>query len=676
MATPIYARYVPPKKKVQELELPGNITQEAPLKSNDAPESTSMPKRKRERSMSKKQNRRRPRRKMIRQTRPKSSDRALGKLHLRSESTWGIKMPNSGKFLKREKNPIPEPAIKSSASSLPSWLASPVRVKPDAVSKFTDVGVQSDAAKFLEGKGFAGAFAVQAAVLPMLLPGKLQEQGDILVSAATGSGKTLAYVLPMIEDISHNIVTRELVIQAKEVCEICATAFNFGNRRRVRIGVAIGSENFATEQAMIMEQQDRYAPLERENLERRLNRKWESSDWGSDDEEGILCDREPISSLPDHIIDYVSKIDILICTPGRLVEHIKGTSGFTLQYTNWLVVDEADRLLDQSFQNWLGILLARLELDGHDGLSHRVRKCILSATLTKDLGQLTGLKLYRPKLVVLEGVTSSLSQDSSTQPESGHVLPSLLQEFGVKAEEDALNLKPLYLLELLSRHDMATQTGTNHERLSDSEDTSDTESSSGDSSTSSSDSKEVSALTTSNMPRGVLIFTKSNESAVRLGRLIALIEPNLSELIGTLTSTTKSSVRKSTIKAFNSGKHSVLVASDLVSRGLDLPDLAHVINYDMPTSVTNYVHRVGRTARAGKGGSAWTIFTPAEGRWFWNEISRTEAILRKDGCKIARVNIKPETFNEDVRRRYEKALEELGKEATSKPKKQKKEKKK
>jgi len=255
--------------------------------------------------------------------------------------------------------PIPEAPIPSSNSSLPQWLASPVRVSSSDVASFADVGVQADAARILKGKGFDAAFAVQAAVLPLLLPGKAQQHGDVLVSAATGSGKTLAYVLPMIENISQNIVTRlrgvivmptrELVTQAKEVCEVCATAFSYGSRKRVKIGTAVGSENFKVEQVLIMEQEDRYDPAGRREQERRLNRKWESSDWGSDDDgDGILCDDEPISRLPDHVVGHTSKIDILICTPGRLVEHIKNTPGFTLEYIKWLVVDEADKLLDQT----------------------------------------------------------------------------------------------------------------------------------------------------------------------------------------------------------------------------------------------------------------------------------------------------------------------------------------
>jgi ATP-dependent RNA helicase DDX51/DBP6 len=166
----------------------------------------------------------------------------------------------------------------------------------------------------------------------------------------------------------------------------------------------------------------------------------------------------------------------------------------------------------------------------------------------------------------------------------------------------------------------------------------------------------------------VLIFTKSNETAVRLGRLIALLEPKYAELTGTLTSTTRSSARASTIASFNSNKLSILVASDLVSRGLDLPDLAHVVNYDIPTSVTNYVHRVGRTARAGRQGHAWTLFTDTEGRWFWNEIARSASIQRPSGSKVERVNVTPEQVDGGLRKRYEAALEELGREATgSKP---------
>lgn len=297
--------------------------------------------------------------------------------------------------------------------------------------------------------------------------------------------------------------------------------------------------------------------------------------------------------------------------------------------------------------------------------SSRVRKCILSATLTKDIGLLSGLKLFRPKLVVLEGASTQNEDSIMTNSESGHVLPGLLVESAVKAEEDSL--KPLYLIELLAKENMLSAKANPTMSDSDSNSDSDSESSSSDDSSSddSSTSPDVQISGKSSAIRGVLIFTKSNETAVRLGRLLALLEPQYSDLIGTLTSTTRSSARKTTIKSFNSSKLAILVASDLVSRGLDLPNLAHVINYDVPTSVTNYVHRVGRTARAGKSGSAWTIFTGSEGAWFWNGIARSKEIQRKDGTQVARVNIKTEKFDEGLRARYEAALEELGREASA-----------
>lgn len=106
------------------------------------------------------------------------------------------------------------------------------------------------------------------------------------------------------------------------------------------------------------------------------------------------------------------------------------------------------------------------------------------------------------------------------------------------------------------------------------------------------------------------------------------------------------------------------MASDLVSRGLDLPNLAHVINYDVPNSVESYVHRIGRTARAGKKGQAWTLYTATEGRWFVNEIGRSDIIDRPSGLKMGRLNIKEEALAEQ-RPKYEEALEQLGKEASS-----------
>jgi ATP-dependent RNA helicase DDX51/DBP6 len=276
--------------------------------------------------------------------------------------------------------------------------------------------------------------------------------------------------------------------------------------------------------------------------------------------------------------------------------------------------------------------------------------------MTRDVGLLNPLRLYRPKLILLE--SSSSARHGNIEISQAHVLPPLLLESGVKVEDE--NIKPLYLMELLKREDLLS----GDLLIESSSDPSDNESSSDEKpyqSSAHSTSHETSKCEP-DTPRGVLIFTKSNESALRLGRLIALLAPSSSHKIGTLTSTTPRAARKSALKSFATGNVSILVASDLVSRGLDLPNLAHVINYDVPTSLTSYVHRIGRTARAGKRGHAWTLFTASEGRWFWNEIGRTKRVERSSG-KIERVNIKAEFFGQEQRGTYEDALEELGREA-------------
>ncbi|TVY94152.1 ATP-dependent RNA helicase [Lachnellula willkommii] len=567
--------------------------------------------------------------------------------------------------------PVPELPLQSTTSSLPSWLASPIRVSQNTTAQFKDVGIQESTASALSSKGFREAFAVQAAVLPLLLPGSSQQPGDVLVSAATGSGKTLAYILPMIEALSRHRVTklrgvivvptRELVTQLKDVSDICASAFSSErDRRRIKIGTAIGSGNFKSEQSALMDQQLTYDPEKYQALITHLNSKWQ--DESDANYEHLFGEEESAPALPDHVIESSSKIDVLICTPGRLVEHLKSTPGFSLQDLTWLVVDEADKLLDQSFQQWLDVAIGQLPQPSRFGRREHIRKVILSATMTKDVGQLNSFKLYRPKLVVLEGSASTESN------EGGHVLPSLLTESAIKVEDEGI--KPLYLVEILNRQNLLAPTKSHSTSPTDSSesetDTSDDEGTvlhKPSISAEPVDGKPPIEFETTAAPRGVLIFTKSNESALRLGRLIAILEPDSSSLVATLTSTTRSSTRRAALKSFQSGKLSILVASDLVSRGLDLPNLAHVINYDVPGSITSYVHRVGRTARAGKPGHAWTLFTGSEGRWFWNEIGRSTAIERLAGSKVERVNIKASLFDGE-KLRYEDALEKLGEEAS------------
>ncbi|KAH8906927.1 P-loop containing nucleoside triphosphate hydrolase protein [Coniochaeta sp. PMI_546] len=591
--------------------------------------------------------------------------------------------------------PQPEPVAldgaKPTYDTLPHWLSHPFRVQSKTKAAFTDLGIESDAAQILASKGYREAFAVQTAAIPLLLP-SLDRQGDLVVSAATGSGKTLAYVLPMVRDISQGVVTRlrglivvptrELVRQAQEACEICAGAFSHGGRKRVKVGISMGSMAFKQAQAALVEEEQKYDPSGYQAYLRKRNQIVNLDD--SDDEDDSKPTLDPQTKpLPDHVIENVSKVDILICTPGRLVEHIKQTPGFTLDYVRWLVVDEADKLLAQSFQQWLDVVMNKLstEIPGARDFPHSnksgVRKVILSATMTRDLSLLNGLKLRRPKLVLLEGTSEEDNQDGAA-PEGEHVLPDLLKELVIKIRDS--NLKPLYLVDLLnSKHMVAMNKASDTEKAPQGDESDASSSSSASDSDSDSESDSDASSTSSAAPKSsipntfdttVLIFTKSNESALRLSRLLAILSPHLSSLIGTLTSTTPTAIRRRTLASFSHRKTRILVASDLVARGIDLPDLDHVVNYDVPGSAAAYVHRVGRTARAGRKGCAWTLVSNAEAAWFFREIGgegkgKESGRVRRSG-KVERVRIGDvgeDGFGEERVKAYESALEQLGKEA-------------
>ncbi|KAM5377367.1 hypothetical protein ACJZ2D_005048 [Fusarium nematophilum] len=533
--------------------------------------------------------------------------------------------------------PQPEPVSltisKPSYQTLPPWLAEPVRVSQNTRTPFAELGILPKACRLLEEKGFRDAFAVQTAAIPLLLPTSKQRPGDVLVSAATGSGKTLAYALPVVRDISQGVVTRlralvvlptrELVKQAQEAFELCAKAFEGSERKRVRIGVSVGSQSLRQEQEAFMDREIRYDPEAYKKLQEecRRQRQQKAGLSAAEDVDNLDTDEaDPrLSSMDGYVVDFPSKVDVLICTPGRLVEHVEQTPGFSLDYVRWLVVDEADKLLAQSFQGWLDLVMEKFRVnkfsarDFPDMDLSGVRKVILSATLTRDLSLLNQLGLQRPRLIVLESDGDAHIAE--------HSLPALLREHAVRVHDT--NLKPLYLLELLQgQHMLMAGSAKDGEHTKPDE---------------------------------------SNESALRLSRLLALLDPSLASHIGTLTSTTPTHIRRKTLRAFTASSSPIrlLIASDLVARGIDLPNLDHVINYDLPPSVAGYVHRVGRTARAGRSGCAWTLVADDESGWFWGKIAKGAGVRRAQ--KVERTRI--EEMGEERVQEYEAALEKLGKEA-------------
>lgn len=493
---------------------------------------------------------------------------------------------------------------------------------------------------------------MQTALLPLLHEGYNQHLGDLCVAAKTGSGKTLAYLLPIVEALKESagptlsaiiiVPTRKLVDQAVDVAQLLCEGTT------INIGTALGASPLATEQEQLVKRRATYDPdaarLGHELADQQMRT-------GYIPNQGVLDD---LMAMPlDHVPHYESGVNILICTPGRLVEHLEYTTGFTLAFVRWLVIDEADQLLDQDFQGWASILIDNLRNEPQDELLNackspgchgkirsisnrnrrkRVSKIVLSATMETDLTKLGLLDLCRPKFIDVRNQPHE--QHSATAEAESFELPSSMEEFAVAVGDG--QKKPLYLLYLLMTHIFAPD----DELLS-----TDT---------------EPRLQTIQDYGHRALVFTKSNESASRLAHLLTVLEPSLQDTLKVMTPAATAKSSRKLLKSFGEGAFKILIASDAASRGLDIPGISHVINYDMPSSIVNYVHRVGRTARADNAGEAWTLFTKMEAAWFWKQVAK-DGTIRRNGHVVKRVSWKAWNVTFDRKKSYEAALADLQK---------------
>ncbi|KAJ3515891.1 hypothetical protein NLJ89_g1478 [Agrocybe chaxingu] len=474
--------------------------------------------------------------------------------------------------------------------------------------------------KRLRDIGVTELFPVQTTLLPFLLPSQESSRElylpfnpprDVCVSAPTGSGKTLAYVLPILETLAPRVVTRlralivlptrDLVAQVRETIEVLSKGMN------LKIGTATGQHSFAHEQSQLV--QDQTSLLQ----------------GGS------------------------SKVDILICTPGRLIDHIVGTPGFSLQHLRFLVIDEADRLLAQSFQDWLAQVLAATRVPANDalpfvGLSRSVddgtanykpasfddivpdglspiflqgfhsavssfflerktsscQKLLFSATLTRDPAKIASLELRKPKYVVVQGSDKGSEEagilDVVTEKFS---MPATLSEHMVIMEP---NLKPLIFFHLVHTRDITS----------------------------------------------ALVFTKSADSTTRLVRLFEFFETARCENLSVTpfamraySSDLPDNERKMILEQFKSQKIQILVCSDLISRGVDISHVSHVVSYDVPVDIRN------RT------GDAWTLVEEQEARYFKQMLKEADHLDQVKRLRISKKDLASLTGH------YEVALSKL-----------------
>ncbi|PVG00493.1 putative DEAD box protein [Serendipita vermifera] len=343
---------------------------------------------------------------------------------------------------------------------------------------FSELGLIPDLLKTVEQLNYKFATSIQAQAIPAALQGR-----DIIGVAKTGSGKTAAFALPILQKWWEDpkplyacvlAPTRELAYQIQKQFE--ALGANLG----VRCCVIVG---------------------------------------GLD----IMAQKVALAKRP-HIV---------VATPGRLQDHLENTKGFSLRTLKYLVLDEADRLLDMDFGPIIDKILKVIPKER--------RTMLFSATMTTKVKRLQRASLVNPVKVEVSSKYSTVST---------------LQQYYIWGPHMRKEVNLIVLLRSLTGKSLIVFTNTVHDTI-----------------------------------RLTLILRSLNIAAIPL-------HSKLSQ-----------STRLGSLNKFRSGGRQVLIATDVAARGLDIPQVDVVVNYGVPQNSKDYIHRVGRTARAGRSGKAITFVT-------------------------------------------------------------------
>lgn len=446
---------------------------------------------------------------------------------------------------------------------LPDWLANPITVDVDLHRKEISVEeykLDETMIKNLKAFNISHFFPIQRAVIPELINANSKRwysrPNDICVSAPTGSGKTLAFVIPIVLSLKDRVVTAVrclVVLPVRDLAEQVFKVFrDYCKGTTLNVAKITGSKTFAEEQKVLVR-------------------------------EGIR--------------GFHSLADIIVATPGRLIEHLHNTPGFTLSELRFLVIDEADRMMEEIQQGWLneiekavyGEKLQKMNgccckqrlyskvdsfsltpcVFGH--ISDPLQKLLYSATISEDSEKIQQLSLFCPRLFTsaTDPLLIKNTEDKKYKKVGKQIIDDSTIKYTVPAE-----LKEYFLICDLSIKPLL-----------------------------------VWYIVKSKNYHKVLCFAKSVENSHRL----YLVLERIGELtVAEYSSVVSTSDRNHSLKQFASGKITILVCSDIMARGMDILDVDCVILYDVPIHLKTYVHRVGRTARAGKEGTAITLMERGE----------------------------------------------------------------
>ncbi|KAI1731799.1 DEAD/DEAH box helicase domain-containing protein [Ditylenchus destructor] len=371
-------------------------------------------------------------------------------------------------------------------------------------------------------------FPVQKAVLPFLLKASTNvlPPRDVLITAPTGSGKTLCYIIPILSALTFtehcNAVFGLIVAPVQGLAQQIYQEFCKYNVFGAKIALLNGTNEYDSERRKL---------------------------------------------FPND--DSVSHVHIIVATPGRLIEHLVDSSGsINLSSLRFLVIDEADRMIDTARIEWLQVVERRSKASpiNHMSISELVlskwnkplQKVLVSATLSLDINQLHVWNLRCPRLF-----RADLEHEQETiKPNEGVCLPSTLTHKMVVCNAQ---MKPAILYYNVCQ--------TNCKRI--------------------------------------IVFVNDLGTAQRLARLFTHMSQN--EFFTTeLSSNIFPKRREKILKRFLAGEIRVLIATDVLSRGIDIEDVDCIINYNPPINEKIFLHRAGRTARAAKKGELISVVTKEE----------------------------------------------------------------
>ncbi|XP_053940491.1 probable ATP-dependent RNA helicase DDX31 isoform X2 [Cuculus canorus] len=382
--------------------------------------------------------------------------------------------------------------------------------------------------------------SVQKQTIPVLLQGK-----DALVRSQTGSGKTLAYGIPLVQSLQGMnskiqrsdgpyalilVPTRELALQSFDTMQKLLKPFAW-----IVPGVLMGGEKRKSEKARLRK-----------------------------------------------------GINILISTPGRLVDHIRSTECIHFRRTQWLIIDEADRILDLGFEKDVAVILNALNAERETR-----QNVLLSATLTEGVTRLADISLNDPISISIADEAQKVHKPASQTDRQASSSTSCMEQENFAVPE---KLKQ-YVMMVPSKLRLVTLAAFILEKCK------------------------------FEKHHKMIIFFSSCEQVefhyeLLLKVLSGRLESEQSEFVSSaplqflrLHGNMEQEERTEVFQEFLKSKTGVLLCTDVAARGLDLPQVTWIVQYNAPASPAEYIHRIGRTARIGCHGNSLLVLAPSEAEY-------------------------------------------------------------